>query len=122
MFPFSAWSLYRTSALKLPHYMQPLAPPCAPFHPNYRSAYASWRVHYADVHGPMLTRALAAWNKLESWLKVHSPRILASLNAGATAADVAAAETALGHPLPTAMRVIYRWVTFRLEVSLEIST
>lgn len=60
------------------------------------------------MHGPLLARALAAWSKVTAWLGQHSPRILQSLNPGATAAEVAAAEAALGHPLPSAMRVIYR--------------
>lgn len=58
----------------------------------------------------MLTRALAAWSKIKAWLRVHSPRILQTLNPGATSEQVAQVEAALGHPLPMAMRCIYRWV------------
>lgn len=58
----------------------------------------------------MLCRALAAWSKVKTWLTQHSPAILASLNPGASAAEVAATEKVLGHPLPLAMRCIYRLV------------
>lgn len=75
---------------------------------SYKAAYSSWRSHYADVHGPLLARALAAWSKVRAWLGQHSPRILETLNPGASEAEVTAAEAALGHPLPSAMRVIYR--------------
>jgi hypothetical protein len=78
--------------------------------PHNRAAYDAWQVHYADVAGPLLCRTLAAWRTIKAWLSRHCPRILASLNPGATAAELAEAEGVLGHPLPQAMRCIYRCV------------
>ncbi|KAF6264373.1 hypothetical protein COO60DRAFT_178714 [Scenedesmus sp. NREL 46B-D3] len=76
--------------------------------PSYRAAYAAWHAAYADVAGPLLARALACWRRIERHLQLHSPQILATLNPGATAQQVQQAEEALGHPLPLAVRCIYR--------------
>ncbi|KAF8060480.1 SKIP16 [Scenedesmus sp. PABB004] len=75
---------------------------------GFRAAYAAWRGAYGDVAGPMLARALAAWGGLKAWLREHAPQVLETLNPGATPAQVAEAEAALGHPLPLALRCIYR--------------
>eukprot|EP00775_Hariotina_reticulata_P004185 gene4185-4433_t len=75
---------------------------------SFRAAYASWQTAYADVCGPLLARSLAAWNSIKAWLAEHSPQILETLNPGATAEQLAEAEEQLGHPLPAAMRCIYR--------------
>eukprot|EP00879_Flechtneria_rotunda_P020847 GHRR01021948.1.p1 GENE.GHRR01021948.1~~GHRR01021948.1.p1 ORF type:complete len:265 (+),score=31.16 GHRR01021948.1:225-1019(+) len=77
---------------------------------SYRSAYSNWHRTYADVAGPFLARTLACWNTIKAWLATHSPQILATLNPGATANEVAEAEASLGHPLPLAARCIYRVV------------
>jgi len=58
----------------------------------------------------MLARTLTAWHKIKAWLRVYSPRILESLNPGASPEEVSQVEAALGHPLPMAMRCIYRCV------------
>ncbi|WIA35184.1 hypothetical protein OEZ86_003649 [Tetradesmus obliquus] len=75
---------------------------------TYRAAYAAWHTAYADVAGPLLARTLACWRRIEAYLQQHSPQILATLNPGATAQQVAQAEAELGHPLPLAVRCIYR--------------
>jgi hypothetical protein len=73
-----------------------------------RAAYAAWHTAYADVAGPLLSRTLACWRRIEGYLQQHSPQILATLNPGATAQQLQEAEEQLGHPLPLAVRCIYR--------------
>jgi len=83
-----------------------------------RAAYAAWQTAYADVSGPLLARSLAAWNSIKAWLAVHSPQILDTLNPGATAEQLADAEEQLGHPLPAALRCIYRYSSFSAPLAL----
>jgi cell wall assembly regulator SMI1 len=61
----------------------------------------------------MFARALACWRRIENYLQQHSPQILATLNPGASAQQVQEAEEALGHPLPLAVRCIYRYDIFQ---------
>lgn len=81
---------------------------CCCCHSQCRAAYGAWRSEYADVSGPLLARTLAAWRDVRAFLAAHCPRILETLAPGASTAEVAEAEAVLGHPLPQAMRCIYR--------------
>lgn len=48
------------------------------------------------------------WDRVHSWLAIHAPKILASLNPGATDEELDAAEAELGLAIPSAMRDLYR--------------
>ena len=48
------------------------------------------------------------WTRIEAWLRTNAPDILQDLNPGATDADIASAEQALGLTLPEDMRTAYR--------------
>lgn len=48
--------------------------------------------------------ARGAWQRLETWCRQHHPRLLATLNPGATAEEIAAVEEAIGQPLPADVR------------------
>ncbi len=49
----------------------------------------------------------AVWWRIERWLNDEAPYVLASLQAGATIADIAETETLLGVRLPEDVRVSY---------------
>jgi cell wall assembly regulator SMI1 len=70
------------------------------------------------VAGPLLSRALACWRRIEAYLQQHSPQILATLNPGATPEQVQQAEEELGHALPLAVRCIYRWAVVLLLLAV----
>jgi cell wall assembly regulator SMI1 len=48
------------------------------------------------------------WDRIHSWLREHAPTILESLNPGASAEQVSAAEEALGVTFPADVRETYR--------------
>lgn len=50
----------------------------------------------------------ALWARIEAWLQVRAPRVFASLQAGASAGELRAAEAALGVILPDDVRASYR--------------
>jgi cell wall assembly regulator SMI1 len=45
-----------------------------------------------------------AWRRLERWFRKHQPEVLDHLNPGATAAEIASFEKAIGQPLPQEVR------------------
>jgi cell wall assembly regulator SMI1 len=48
------------------------------------------------------------WQRIDQWLATHAPRILEELNPGASEADLAEAEAALGFALPPDFKAFYR--------------
>lgn len=48
-----------------------------------------------------------SWGRIHIWLKQHAPKILASLNPGASISELDAAEKLIGGPLPTELRELY---------------
>lgn len=46
--------------------------------PGYKAAYAAWRTSFGQ-YGPLATRALRAWRKVEEWTAQHFPEVAASL-------------------------------------------
>jgi cell wall assembly regulator SMI1 len=48
------------------------------------------------------------WARIHAWLSANAPKISGSLNSGANAAEIAAAEQALGRDMPTEWRELYR--------------
>lgn len=48
------------------------------------------------------------WGKIDAWLAVHAPQVLATLNAGATDAQIAEAEATLAIQFPEDMKAAYR--------------
>lgn len=41
-----------------------------------------------------------SWDRIHKWLEVNAPKILASLNPGASDEEIAAAERSIGDPMP----------------------
>ncbi len=48
-----------------------------------------------------------SWRRIEAWLSRNAPKIVRNLNPGATAAELAAAERELGHPMPQDWHELY---------------
>jgi uncharacterized protein (TIGR02996 family) len=48
--------------------------------------------------------ARGAWQRLENWCRQHHPRLLETLNPGATVGDIATFEEMIGQPLPADVR------------------
>ncbi|MEV8318382.1 SMI1/KNR4 family protein [Streptomyces sp. NPDC059900] len=55
-----------------------------------------------------IQRVATAWGRIEAWLQVHAPASAALLRPPASAAAVAAAETAMGLELPATLAAWYR--------------
>ncbi|WP_019631198.1 SMI1/KNR4 family protein [Actinomadura atramentaria] len=60
----------------------------------------------ADADG--VERLVAAWGRIESWLRAHAPASGALLRPPAGEADIAAAEAAMGVELPATLAAWYR--------------
>ncbi|KXZ46223.1 hypothetical protein GPECTOR_46g292 [Gonium pectorale] len=75
---------------------------------TYRHAYASWRLSYGAEYWPYLPRAIRAWERIKGWLAANYPAVHATIQGGASEADLAEAEAALGFRLPPAVKVLYR--------------
>mmetsp|Transcript_12374 Transcript_12374/g.37252 ORF Transcript_12374/g.37252 Transcript_12374/m.37252 type:complete len:473 (+) Transcript_12374:86-1504(+) len=75
---------------------------------SWRATYAQWSSGYA-AYGILAPRAQRIWSLIRYWTARHLPDVAQSLRPGASEADLAAAEAALGFPLPPALRVQYRF-------------
>jgi cell wall assembly regulator SMI1 len=49
-----------------------------------------------------------SWDRIHKWLEANAPKILASLNPGASDEEIAAAERSIGDPMPPDWRELYR--------------
>ena len=80
--------------------------------PSFRAAFLAWAAHFAGLPRGVTARALHAWARVGAWMRLHAPFVADSLRPGATAAQVAEAEAALGVKLPADFVAILRRVFF----------
>lgn len=72
-----------------------------------RNVYLAWK-HEFSKYGALTARALKCWKRIETWTKREIEEVYASLCPGATESELDLTEQDLGHPLPPALRVVYR--------------
>ncbi|XP_065867218.1 F-box protein SKIP16 [Euphorbia lathyris] len=90
------------------HLSAPLDPQGSPL-PSFRIAYGLWREAFVMYPWPLVVRVKKCWDRIRNWLATNFPEAGATLQKGASEAQIRQLEHVLKVKLPLPTRVLYRF-------------
>ncbi|CBJ33554.1 similar to F-box-containing protein 2 [Ectocarpus siliculosus] len=76
---------------------------------TFLESWRAWRRAFNSYHPADVKRVAMWWAGVEAWMSRNLPEVLGTLNAGVSEQELDTAEEALGWPLPTHLRLLYRF-------------
>eukprot|EP00904_Undaria_pinnatifida_P006989 jgi/Undpi1/341/HiC_scaffold_1.g00337.m1 len=76
---------------------------------TFLDAWRAWRRAFHRYEVGDVARVAIWWSGIKAWMSMHLPTIVGTLNPGASEEDLDRAEELLGWPLPTDLRLLYRF-------------
>ncbi|KAL5543189.1 hypothetical protein UlMin_010899 [Ulmus minor] len=101
----SIWSRICAQELDLSHPLDPFGNPTA----SFKEAYQLWRESFGMYPWSLVKRAKRCWGRLRNWLSLNFPEAEATLQRGASEADIQRVEKTLKVKLPLPTRILYRF-------------
>ncbi|CAM9171345.1 unnamed protein product [Scytosiphon promiscuus] len=77
--------------------------------PTFLQTWRTWRKAFDGYDARDVKQVSAWWRGIEAWMSENLPEVLDSLNVGVSEEDLDAAEAQLKWPLPTHLRLLYRF-------------
>ncbi|WCJ41303.1 SKP1/ASK-interacting protein 16 [Euphorbia peplus] len=102
-----------------------LSSPCDPqghHFPSSKIAYALWREAFVMYPWPLVIRVKKCWDTINGWLAINFPEAGATLQQGASEAQIHQLEKALEVKLPLPTRVLYRFCDGQVFKESDSST
>ncbi|WCJ41300.1 SKP1/ASK-interacting protein 16 [Euphorbia peplus] len=102
-----------------------LSSPCDPQGhplPSSRIAYALWREAFVMYPWPLVIRVKKCWDTIKGWLAINFPEAGATLQQGASEAQIRQLEKVLKVKLPLPTRVLYRFCDGQVFKEYDSST
>ncbi|KDP43885.1 hypothetical protein JCGZ_20895 [Jatropha curcas] len=77
--------------------------------PSFKFAYGLWREAFGMYPWPLVIRVKRCWDRLKNWLNANFPEAGATLQQGASEAQIQQFELVLKVKLPLPTRILYRF-------------
>lgn len=77
--------------------------------PSFKAAYQLWREAFGMYPWPLVKRVKICWDRLKNWLTTNFPEAMATMQSGASEAELEELENSLKVKLPLPTRVLYRF-------------
>lgn len=101
----SLWLHFCSQDLDLQNPLDPLGNPAT----SFRVTYQLWREAFGMYPWPLVRRVKKCWGRLKNWLSTNFPEAEASLQEGASEAEINELEESLKVKLPLPTRILYRF-------------